>query len=387
MALPPDLLGDLRDVEGLVAAVRDAVDAALAAGRGAGRALTAGDAVAGVEAATQAWLDRTAPLEQRLLAHADAEPGDAEDVAARLGGLALLHVAAAGDVGAVEALDRGDGADDVRSLAAGAGWPEHASAMQATAFDGGVVRALGEPDTDGGPDEGPDATLRAEPEGDEGPAEDVAEVVREIVQRAGEGASAVLFGLAGGVGEVLFATLSSPLTAALDLGPDAVRSAASGIAGRIAGLVGRLIARVQDVLVAVLGNYREAVGAVIEEADPASFVGEALAGKVVGRVLRADGIRAEAVARLAADPRATARRVRRMRRLVRSNGRWVGPVRFAARGLPHLWGVPLGPVPAAPVAAVALLAWAIVVTGDQLDAAGPVPDVWVGVLRIAGGET
>jgi hypothetical protein len=386
MALPPDLLGDLRDLEGSAAAVRDAVDAALAAGRGAGPALTAGDAVAGVEDATVAWLDRTAALEQRLRAHAEAEPADAEDVAARLGGLAVLHVAAAGDVGAVEALDRGDVGGDVRSLAAGAGWPEYAAAIQATAFDAGLVRALGEPD-DGGPDDGPDTTARGEPDGDEGPSEDVADVVREIVERAGEGASAVLFGLAGGVGDVLFATLSTPLTAALDLGPDAVRSAASGIAGRIAGLVGRLIARVEDVLGAVLGNYREAVGAVIEEADPASFVGETLAGKVVGKVLRADGIRAEAVARLAAAPGETARRLRRMRRLARSNRRWVGPVRFAARGLPHLWGVPLGPVPAAPVAAAALLAWAIVVTGDQLDAAGPVPDLWVGVVRIAGGES
>jgi hypothetical protein len=386
MALAPDLLGDLRDLEGTVAAVRDAVDAALAAGRGDGPALMAGSAVAGVEGTTLAWLDRTAALERRLRAHARAEPADAEDVAARLGGVAVLHVAVAGDVGAIEALDRGDAGGDVRSLAAGAGWPQYASTIQATAFDAGLVRALGEPDP-GGPDDGPDATVRAEPEGDEGPAADVAEVVREIVERAGEGASAVLFGLAGGVGEALFATLSTPLTAALQLGPDAVRSAVGGIAGRIAGLVGRLIARVEDVLGAVLGNYREAVGAVIEEADPASFVGETLAGKVVGRVLRADGIRAEAVARLAAGPGETARRLRRMRRLARSNRRWVGPVRFAARGLAHLWGVPLGPVPAAPVAAVALLAWTIVVTGDQLDTAGPVPDVWVGVRRIAGGES
>src|SRR5262245_44612917 len=149
MALPPDLLGDLRDLEGTVAAVRDAVDAALAAGRGAGPALTAGSAVAEVEGATLAWLDRTAALEPRLRAHAEAQPGDTEDVAGRLGGLAVLHVAAAGDVGAVAALDRGDDRGDVRSLAAGAGWPAYTSAIQATAFDAGLVRALGDPDPSG----------------------------------------------------------------------------------------------------------------------------------------------------------------------------------------------------------------------------------------------
>lgn len=267
-----------------------------------------------------------------------------------------------------------------------AGPPAYASAIQATAFDGGVVRALGSPET-GDDDEPPEPGLRAGTDRDEGPGADVGEVVREIVERAGESASAVLFGLAGGTGDVLFSALASPLGTALELGPEAVRSAVGDVAGRIAGLVGRLIARVQDVLAAVLGGYRDAVGAVIEEADPASYVGESLAGKVLGRLWRADGVRAEATARLAAAPADTPQRVRRLRRLVHANRRWVGPVRYAARGLPHLWAVPLGPVPAAPVAGVALLAWTTLVTADQLDAAGPYPDLWRGVVRIAAGDT
>jgi hypothetical protein len=36
---------------------------------------------------------------------------------------------------------------------------------------------------------------------------------------------------------------------------------------------------------------------------------------------------------------------------------------------------------------VALLAWAMLVTADQLDAAGPYPDLWRGVVRIAAGDT
>jgi hypothetical protein len=382
MAVPPRILADLRALGGTLAAVRDAVDVALAAGRGADFATGRGDAVAGVEAATETWLARSRALEEGLVAHGEAEPADAEDVAGRLGGLMVLHVATAGDVAAVASLDGGAPAGPV----ALAGPPVYASAIQATAFDGGVVRALGSPDT-GDDDEPPEPGLRAGTDRDEGPGADVDEVVREIVERAGENASAVLFGLAGGAGDVLFSALASPLGAALDLGPEAVRSAVGDVAGRIAGLVGRLIARVQDVLAAVLGGYREAVGAVIEEADPASYVGESLAGKVLGRLWRADGVRAEATARLAAAPADTPRRVRRLRKLVGANRRWVGPVRYAARGLPHLWAVPLGPVPAAPVAAVALLAWAMLVTADQLDAAGPYPDLWRGVVRIAAGDT
>jgi hypothetical protein len=36
---------------------------------------------------------------------------------------------------------------------------------------------------------------------------------------------------------------------------------------------------------------------------------------------------------------------------------------------------------------VALLAWAVLVTADQLDATGPYPDLWRGVVRIAAGDT
>ena len=44
-------------------------------------------------------------------------------------------------------------------------------------------------------------------------------------------------------------------------------------------------------------------------------------------------------------------------------------------------------MPAAPIAAVGLLAWTTLVTGDHLDAPGPHPNLWKGVLRLAMGET
>ncbi len=384
MAVPPDILADLRDLEGTLAGVRDSVDAAIGAGGGDRALVAAGDAVARVEVATGSWLDRTRTLEERLTAHARAEPADAGDVAGRLGAIALLHVATACDVGAIEPLDHGEPDADVRMLLPGTAWPAARSTIQATAFDAGVIADLGRPEPD---DDGPSDAGALPPTGDEGPATDVDEVVREIVERAGEGASAVLFGLAGGVTDLAFGLIAPQLVAALGVAPDVVQSTVGEVAGRVAGLVRVLIGRVDDLLGAILGSYRDAVGAVIDEADPAAYVGEALAGKVVGRLLRVDGIRAEAVASLEASPADTLRRVRRMRRLLQTNRRWVGPVRYAARGLPHLWAIPIGPVPAAPIAAVGLLAWTTLVTGDHLDAPGPHPNLWKGVLRLAAGET
>jgi hypothetical protein len=69
--------------------------------------------------------------------------------------------------------------------------------------------------------------------------------------------------------------------------------------------------------------------------------------------------------------------------LLQKNKRWVGPVRTAAKGLDFLWPVQVGPVPTAPIAACALLAWTLIITGDQLDARGPFPRFWVGVGMIA----
>ena len=51
------------------------------------------------------------------------------------------------------------------------------------------------------------------------------------------------------------------------------------MAEQVTGLVQVLIGRVDVLLGAILGSYRDAVGAVIDEADPAAYVGEALAAR------------------------------------------------------------------------------------------------------------
>jgi hypothetical protein len=74
-----------------------------------------------------------------------------------------------------------------------------------------------------------------------------------------------------------------------------------------------------------------------------------------------------------------------MYKLVNSQEKWVGkPVGAAAKGLPKLWPVTIGPVSAAPIGAVALIGWIYLITGDPLDR-GPL-NFWRGVVRRANGE-
>ena len=85
------------------------------------------------------------------------------------------------------------------------------------------------------------------------------------------------------------------------------------------------------------------------------------------------------------------KRAKRLRKLVKSHERWLAPVEKLSGGLGHLWLVPIPiPVwshalPAAPAGAAVLLAWVMLLGGDQLDAKG-YPNFRKGVVRRAGGE-
>ena len=103
------------------------------------------------------------------------------------------------------------------------------------------------------------------------------------------------------------------------------------------------------------------------------------------KIARVNKVRAQAEANLAqvADPD---KAIKRLRKLKKTNAHWVGPVRYVARGLPLLHAATVAGVPAAPLAGAGLIAWAVLCTGDQLDAPGPFPNVWKGVVRRAAGE-
>ena len=83
----------------------------------------------------------------------------------------------------------------------------------------------------------------------------------------------------------------------------------------------------------------------------------------------------------------------RLRKLENSNKKWLTPIKLLSPAVGHLWHVPIPlPVPplvlpAAPAAAAAvLLAWALVLGGNQLDSRYPYPNFWKGVVRRAQGE-
>jgi hypothetical protein len=388
-----EVLDQLARLEGQVAGVRNAIDAVLVASREPDSPLTVEIAIAEVEKSAEEWLAVTAELEARILAHGD--PADEDDVQARVGGIALLHTSVAADVAALQPLDELEPGLPVSS----ATLPEEVTTLQAAAFgEGGLVAALVQPleENDDGEDndDGADGQRGDDTDGGDtnGGAKDdsrgtsrafdpdVDDVVSDLTNRAGAAGTAVLFGLAGGVGH-LFSDLLPHLQPALDRTPGEVRTAV----GRIGGIVRRCISRVDSLMDTVLKGYRPTVSAIVDEADPASLVTETLAGHVIGRILRADEVRVEASRRLRAAG-APRKRIRRLRRLAKSHHRWVGPVRVVSKGLPHLWAVPIGPVPAAPIAAVVLLAWTAILTSDQLDAPRAPLDIWKGVIRRAAGE-
>ncbi len=368
MPVPSELLAQLAQLEGPIADVRNAVQESREPHPGR----RVRDAVRIVELAVHAWLESSGQIESDLIEHGRLHPNDLADVQARIGGLEMLHLSAAADVATLQPLDEiseGSLVSEVKLE------PDYSSTLQDVAFDEGrILDAISHQFDE--PDEVAGASS------DDRDLDLIDEVVKDIIGRGGAAGTAVLIGLAGGSGAV-FASVAPHLTTAIGVAPDTVRSALVAATRRISRLVLALVTRATEVLTEVLGGYREAVGSMVEAADPTSLVTESLADRVLGRIVSADTVRKRAKGELAkgTDVRS---RYRRLRQLKVSNSRWVGPVRIVAKGLPKLWAVPIGPVPSAPVAAVALLGWTLLITGDQLDAQG-FPNIWKGVVRRAAG--
>ena len=373
MPIPSALLSRLGQLEGPIAGVRNSIDSALVASHNAQSSLLVGGALDAVERAAEVWLNATGEIEGELAAHVERTPDDNEEVQGRLGGLGLLHLAVASDLAILSPCDDVAGGQPIRSLGSVALAAEHAETIQAAAFgEGGLIYALsGASDVD---DNDLDTVVR----------EEIDEVVSDLIERAGRSASATLIGLAGGTNRVL-ADLNPYFHQVAAALPQSLHEVLIDAAKRVRRLVKEVLSRADRLFAGIMGQYRQAVAAITTAADPESLITESLSGRVLGRIFHASDIRAEASRALDAQPR-RGRIFRRLRRLKKTHRKWVGPVRFVAQGLPHLWTVPVGPIPAAPVAAVALLCWTVFVTGDQLDARGPFPDIWKGVIRIANGQ-
>lgn len=376
MVAPPELLAELAALEGSIGNIRNAVDQVLSEGRSDGSEVRVGEALNVVESAIESWLVRTQSLEARLLHHALEQPGDVEAMVSRLGAMALLHTAVASDLAVLSPLDAFD-ETALLGPSLDAGLPDSARSADEAAFgEGQLLAAMSTPDDDG-EQTGPEAPPYSD--------YDIDDVVSDLVARAGRCATSVLTSLGGGLASMAFHDVSPYLRVAAQLAPEELRSALHGLVGRVSRMVGAVVSRIDALWSIILGPYRPAVDEVLAELNATSLLVEALAGKAVGRVMKASALRASAAEALAGAPDG-ALRVRRIRTLKKKHHTWVGPVRILARGIPHLWTVPMGPVPAAPVVALGLIAWTLLVTGDQLDAPGRYPRLWTGVLGYAQGH-
>jgi hypothetical protein len=332
------------------------------------------EGIGALEQAVGDWLRATERVEQQLRVHAMEFGSDRFDAEARLGGIALLHVSIASDIATVAPFDSLP--PDARASAL----PErsHLPASAVTSSEILIAGELGETLSQPIERDGPDR-VAPDPIADDRFDEVVSEVVREIVDRAGSAGTSVLVGMGGVLLHVL-----GPLHEAVRATPAFIRDAFQRGALRIARLVKLVVGRATEVLDAVFSGYRSAVSEILEHAVERKFdpFGAALIARIVGD----DDVRARAAQQLRSVKRPR-RAIRRVRKTTTLHKHWVGPVPFAAKGLPALWAVPIGPVPAGAVPAVVLLAWTVLLTGDQLDSARPfVPDLWAGVVRRASGE-
>ena len=387
MAPPQEVLNPLGELDGPAERVRSAVDNVLAAARDPESALTVGELVTTVEQTVYAWVNITDRTEDGLRSYIREFPEDRLDIEARLGGLALLHLAIASDVATIAPLD--DLPDtsrpaELRNLSV---LPEQATTSLEVLTEGELSRTLSRPMEEEEPDD-PDPALAEddlededEDEDEDDDKDDLDDVIRSIIGRAGKSGTAVVTGLGG-----LLSHAMHPLHEALSATPEFIRDAFEKSVRRIARLVKHLIARAAELFNSIFRGYREVVSPILAEAVPTAA--DALGAGLIGKILDGKQIRTDASAALqtAKNSRQRNRRLRKVRKVDKLHQRWVGPVRLVAAGLPGLSAVLVGPVPASAIAAVVLLAWTVVVTGDQLDAhRWYVTNFWPGVVARAGG--
>jgi hypothetical protein len=375
MAITGELLeGDLRRLSNVADQVPGAVNNLLSATRDPNSTLTVGAGVDAVERAVDVWAAESGQVEQRLASHALEVPGDRFDVEARLAGIALLHVSLAEDVAVLAALDAVSADTLAAAVPDRAALPEQAVITVTVLGDGGLRDSLSAP-AEGDSPEDPGADREAITSA-------VDDVVKDIVDRAGTAATTVVLRLSG-----LAVSAAHPLAEALNLAPGFIAEALRRKARKIGNLIRSLVGRAKKIFDTICGNYREILEPVQD--DVMESVNDSLGAALIAKLLDAGKVRGDAAQRLneAAAGGERDDRIKRMRKLKRLHERWVGPVRYTAEGLPLLIPVMVGPVSAAAIAAVGLLSWTVVITGDQLDSSRRlIPDFWPGVVRRAGGE-
>jgi len=343
-----------------------------------GSGLGATQVLESVEQATENWFAVTDGFEAALDSMLESQPDSESEVRACQSALMLLHTAVMNEIALLQPLELVVGNPRIADVPE---WPSQEDArLEDAAFgSGGLVALLNLGTDDGKEREDPGRGVYID---------DVGHAVDVILRRSERAVTGVI---AGVTAAPLIGTLHLPagvpdaLREMLErLGEWAIEDAVDQLPGRVSRLVRLALKRVKRLLSKILGGYRDDLVTAVSGTllAPGAGVGWAMdhllgAEKVLNRGR-------EAFQNAAATERRT--RARRLRKLENSNERWVEPVHILSSGLGKLWSVPipLGPgiiVPAAPAAAAALLAWVVLVSGDQLDSDGHYPNFWKGVVQ------
>jgi hypothetical protein len=387
-------------VRGVVDAVGDARYDARTDEPGSG--LRVDEALARVEAASREWLAANDELVAALDVAAERQRVSESEIGAARSALGMLDVAVAAEVAIARRLEAVDGNPRLADLDLPNWPPDDPEILGPAAFGDRTVR-----------NPGLVALLYAGTDDDPGREQpglsnsDIAVrgAVMKILQQAADATEKIFERLlVGSIADVV----GVPGGGVVDpkelirwllehLGEWGLKDAVDEMSGRISKLVRQLFKRATSLLIKVLGEDQAAVlGKVSEllEQDAANLSRQLLVsamswvyetGQVEDRAW--EGFNPEGRSLPASD---RDRRIEKLKKLEKSNRRWVGPVEALSHGIGPLWAVPIPcvpiPVPAAPAAAIVLLAWVVLISGDQLDAGRPYPDVWKGVVRRSHGE-
>jgi hypothetical protein len=336
-----------------------------------------------VEQATVNWFEVADGLEAALDSMVESQPDSESEIRACQSALMLLHTAVMNEIALLQPLELVVGNPRITDVPE---WPSEDDArLEDAAFGrGGLVALL---------NLGTDDDKEKEASGLGVSTDEVGDAVDVILRRSERAVTSVIAGVT-----------AAPLVGALPLPagvPDAVREmlehlgewaieeAVDQLPGRVSRLVRLALNRVKRLLGKILGDYRDDLVTTVSGTVLAPGAGVKWA---MNHLFGAENVYTrgrEAFQKAAGAERRT--RARRLRKLEKSNERWVEPVRILSLGLGKLWivPIPLGPgifVPAAPAAAAALLAWVVLVSGDQLDSDGHYPNFWKGVVQRSEGR-
>ncbi|BBZ45439.1 hypothetical protein [Mycobacterium parmense] len=396
LALEPHVAPVEKALEGVIGAVRAARFDRRTDERDPDSGLSVEQARESIDDAMRNW----AAVHEDFVAALDAtlndQPAFKSEIKLALGALSVLDAGVSTEIALAQPLETLDGN---RKLASIPDWPTESHAvLEATAF--------GPP---GAPDEGLVSLLQVGTDDDPAPeppgqlyGDAVGHAVRVIRRQTAESITSVFVGLTAvpfmdaiplpankELVDVLRDLLEEPGSWAVEL---AIKELPRGISKWCQWALGKAT----QLLKKVLGEQRfEALdkllvkGATTKTTD---FISQTLIWVYdTGDVIE----RGEAAFEPPGQPLKKSehnKRGARLGKLEKSNKKWLGPIKLLSPGVGHLWYVPIplpvppNALPAAPAAAAVLLAWALLLSGDQLDTRYPYPNVWKGVVRRAQGE-